>query len=269
MNITIQKPFSVSEIGKRINNEDSIYPNNEYVTVNDRLFLVCDGVGGSNKGEVASSVACESIQSYFNTFLDEEKAFDPVFIEKAVRFTEIRFDDYIKKNATAKGMATTLCLLYFAPEGVFLTHAGDSRIYQFRNGEIIFKTEDHSLINSMIKNGQVAPEDANKHPQKNVIYRAIQGTSVPVDVDVAKITNVMPGDLFLMCTDGVTEALTDEDLRKIFSGKDSSEDKLTKIKECCRYKARDNYSAYLIPIQEVNEMNVFKQVMTSFLYFFA
>jgi protein phosphatase len=269
MNIKIQKPFSVSEIGKRINNEDSIYPKNEYVSVEDRLFLVCDGVGGSNKGEVASSVACESIQTYFRTFLEPDKTFDPVFIEKAVRYTEIRFDDYIRKNPTAKGMATTLCLLYFAPEGIFLTHAGDSRIYQFRDGKIIFKTEDHSLINSMVKNGQVAPEDARTHPQKNVIYRAIQGTHVPVDIDVEKISDVLPGDLFLMCTDGVTEALDDDELCKIFAEKDSSEDKLTQIKECCRYKARDNYSAYLIPVQEVNEMNVFKQVMTSFLYLFA
>jgi protein phosphatase len=269
MNITIQKPFSVSEIGQRINNEDSIYPNNEYVGVNDRLFLVCDGVGGSNKGEVASAVACESIQTYFRTFLETEEKFNPIFIEKAVRYTEIRFDDYIKKNPIAKGMATTLCLLYLAPDAAYLTHAGDSRIYQFRNGEIIFKTEDHSLINSMIKTGQVAPEDAMKHPQKNVIYRAIQGTNIPVDIDVTKITNILPGDMFLMCTDGVTEALSDDELCQIFSEKDSSEDKLTKIKDCCRFKARDNYSAYLIPIQEVDEMNVFKQVMTSFLYFFA
>jgi protein phosphatase len=269
MNIKIHKPFSISEIGKRVNNEDSIYPTNEYATAGDRLFLVCDGVGGSNKGEIASSVACESIQTYFRTFLDVEKEFDPNFIEKAVRYTEIRFDDYIKKNPTAKGMATTLCLLYFSPEGIYLTHAGDSRIYQFRNGKIIFKTEDHSLVNSMIKNGQIKPENANKHPQRNVIYRAIQGTKIPVDVDVLKIADVQSDDLFLMCTDGVTEALNDDELCEIFLKQDSFEDKLTRIKECCRYKAKDNYSAYLIPIQEVDKLNIIKQAMTSFLYLFA
>lgn len=269
MHITIQKPFSISEIGKRLNNEDAIYPNNEYATTNDKLFIVCDGVGGSNKGEAASSIACDSIQTYFHTFLDPEKEFEPEFIEKAVRYTEIRFDDYLKQNPDAKGMATTICLLYIASDGIYLTHAGDSRIYQFRDGEIIFKTEDHSLINSMIKNGQVDARDAGNHPQKNVIYKAIQGSKSPVDIDVIKLTDIQPNDQFLMCTDGVIEAFNDEELSEIIAQTGSSEDKLTKIKEYCRDNARDNYSAYLIPIQEVDKVNVFKQVMTSFLYAFV
>ena len=260
MNITIQKPFSINEIGKRFNNEDSIFPNDEFVSINNRLFLVCDGVGGSNKGEVASSIACDSIQTYFHTFLDTEKEFDPQFIEKSVRYTEIRFDEYIKKNPFAGGMATTLCLLYFATEGVYLTHAGDSRIYQFRDGKMIFKTEDHSLVNSMVKTGKINPEDADKHPQKNVIYRAIQGAHSPVEIDIIKITDVLPNDEFLMCTDGVTEVWSDNDLCEVFSSDVSSEEKINTIREYCRNKARDNYSAYLIPIQEVNKMNVFKQI---------
>ena len=167
--------------------------------------------------------------------------------------------------ASASGMATTLCLLYFALEGVYLTHAGDSRIYQFREGKMIFKTEDHSLVNSMVKNGKINPDDANKHPQKNVIYRAIQGTHSPVEVDVLKITDVLPDDEFFMCTDGVTEVWSDDDLCKVFSTNISSEEKINTIKERCRDNARDNYSAYLIPIYEVNKMNVFKQI---FLYAF-
>jgi len=267
MNITIQKPFSINEIGQRLNNEDSIYPSNELISINNRLFLVCDGVGGANKGEVASSIACDSIQTYFRTFIDTEKEFDSQFIEKSVRYTEIRFDEYLRKNPSARGMATTLCLLYFAPEGVYLTHAGDSRIYQFRNGKMIFKTEDHSLVNSMVKAGKIKAKDADKHPQKNVIYRAIQGSHSQVDVDVVKITDVLPNDEFLMCTDGVTEVWSDDDLSTVFSTDISSEEKINLIKEQCRVKARDNYSAYLIPIQEVNKMNVFKQIfLYSFLY---
>jgi len=265
MNITLQKPFSVSETGKRFNNEDSIYPNNELTGINNRLFLVCDGVGGANKGEVASKIACDAIETYFRSYLDTDTEFDPVFIEKSVRYTEILFDEYIKKNSSARGMATTLCLLYFAKEGVYLTHAGDSRIYQFRDGKMIFKTEDHSYVNSMVKIGKINPEDAEKHPQKNVIYRAIQGTHSPVDIDVIKITDVQPKDEFLMCTDGITEVWNDDDLCKIFSLDLSSEEKINAIKDRCRNNSRDNYSAYLIPILEVNKINVFKQI---FLYAF-
>jgi len=264
MNITLQKPFSVSEVGKRFNNEDSIYPNEGFVGINNRLFLVCDGVGGSNKGEVASSIACDSIQTYFRSFLDTEQVFDSRFIEKSVRYAEIRFDEYVKNNPSARGMATTLCLLYFAPEGVYLTHAGDSRIYQFRAGEMIFKTEDHSLVNSMIKSGKIKPNEAGNHPQRNIIYRAIQGSNSPVEVDIIKITDVLPDDEFLMCTDGVTEVWSDDDLCNVFSAGISSEEKINRIKERCRDMARDNYSAYLIPILEVNKMNVFKQIFLSF-----
>jgi len=265
MNITIQKPFSINEIGKRFNNEDSIYPNNDPMDIHNRLFLVCDGVGGSNKGEAASSIACDSIQTYFRSFLDIETPFDPLFIEKSIRYTEIRFDEYLRNNPSAQGMATTLCLLYFAPECIYLTHAGDSRIYQFRNGKMIFKTEDHSLVNSMVRTGKLTPEEAGTHPRKNVIYRAIQGSHSPVEIDVTKITDVLPDDEFFMCTDGVTEAWSDNDLCNVFSMSASTEEKMNIIRENCRSKSRDNYSAYLIPIQDVSKMNVFKQL---FLYAF-
>lgn len=268
MYITIKKPFSISEIGKRMNNEDSIYPVGDYGTVNDRLFLVCDGVGGSNKGEVASSVACDSIQTYFTTFLDTEKKFDPEFIRKAIRYTEIRFDDYIKDNPIANGMATTLCLLYLAPDRIYLTHAGDSRIYQFRKGKIIFKTEDHSLVNSWVKTGKINPEEAEKHPQRNVIYKAIQGSKIPVEIDIEQITDIHPGDRFLMCTDGIMESLNDNELSELFSKDDSPEDTLATIKNRCNDNSRDNYSAYLITINEIEDMSTFKHVMTSFLYAF-
>ena len=91
MNITIGKPWAVCEKGGRQNNEDSIYPLPEMVNSNQKLFLVCDGVGGSEKGEIASSLACESFQTFFSTFLDDEPSEE--FINKAIRYTEARFDD--------------------------------------------------------------------------------------------------------------------------------------------------------------------------------
>ncbi len=268
MIISILKPFSINEIGKRTNNEDSIYPKNENVSIDDRLFLVCDGVGGANKGEVASSLACESIQTYFRTFLDVENDIDTDFIEKAIRYTETRFDEYIKENPEAKGMATTLCLIYLSPNGAFITHAGDSRIYQERANKIIFRTEDHSLVNTWIKSGMINEEEAKNHPRKNVIYRAIQGSEHPIEVDVVQLVDIQPGDNFLMSTDGVNEAISDTEICSILSDKGSPESKLSTIKEICSSKARDNFSAFLIPIQDVQEAKTFKQFFLSFLYSF-
>ena len=109
MNITICKPWAVCEKGGRQNNEASIYPLPERVNSNQKLFLVCDGVGGSEKGEIASSLACESFQTFFSTFLEDEPTEE--FVNKAVGYTEVRFDDYVKNHPEAKGMATTLTMV--------------------------------------------------------------------------------------------------------------------------------------------------------------
>ncbi|MDR1762351.1 MAG: protein phosphatase 2C domain-containing protein [Dysgonamonadaceae bacterium] len=267
MNIKLQRPHSISEIGKRINNEDSVFPRDEDVSSDDRLFLVCDGVGGSNKGEVASALACDAIHTYFDSFIDHAASFEPDFIEKAVRYAETRFDEQVAENHSAKGMATTLCLLYVTDEGIYAAHAGDSRIYQFRGGEILFRTEDHTLVNLWVKTGQITTEEALVHPQKNVILQALQGTKNPVEVEVAKITNVEPDDVFLMCSDGVTETFSDKELCAVMAENNSIEDKMEKIHSACRRKSRDNYSAYLIPVREVNKENVIKQVFATLFSF--
>ena len=109
MSITIGKPCAVCEKGGRANNEDCVFPEEEYTESGQRLFLVCDGVGGAERGEVASALACESIRTYFDTFLGDA---DPTadFIQRALRYTETRFDAYLQAHPEAKGMATTLTL---------------------------------------------------------------------------------------------------------------------------------------------------------------
>lgn len=265
MKISVEKPYSINEIGKRLNNEDFTLPLNEEVSTDHKLYLVCDGVGGANKGEAASAIACESIQTYFNTFMDPEKEIDAEFIEKSIRYTEIRFDEYIKNNPSAKGMATTLCLLYISDSGIFLAHAGDSRIYQFRNGNIIFKTEDHSLVNALLKNGKINPEEAQTHPQKNIILRAIQGTSHPVDTDIVKLDDIQPGDQFFLCTDGIFEVMNDTLISQILSKEDNAQNKMNEIRDLCNGKTRDNFSAYLIPIHDVQQTRTFNQIFATFL----
>ena len=182
MNITIGNPWAVSEKGGRLNNEDSIFPLPETANSNQNLFLVCDGVGGAEKGEIASSLACESFQTFFSTFREGEPNAD--FINKAIRYTEARFDDYVAIHPEAKGMATTLTMTFVGTTGITLAHVGDSRIYHFRKGEILFQTEDHSLVNSLVKLGKITHEEVTHHPQRNVIIRAIQGTDHPTEADV-------------------------------------------------------------------------------------
>lgn len=263
MNIALERPYAISEKGRRSNNEDSIYPLSELVTSDQNLFVVCDGVGGAEKGEIASALACESFQTYFSTFLDGDPTED--FIKKAVQYTETRFDEYVANHPQAKGMATTLTMVYVGTSGITVAHIGDSRIYQFRKGELVFRTEDHSLVNSLLKLGQITPEEAINHPQKNVITRAIAGSDQPAEIDVSLLTDIQSGDYMLICTDGVTECLSDNDLSGVFSSFSIENIKNT-IVECCSEKARDNYSFYILPIQQVLNSPNYKQFILSFFY---
>ncbi|MDH6306341.1 serine/threonine protein phosphatase PrpC [Parabacteroides sp. PF5-5] len=268
MNITIGKPCAISEKGCRQNNEDSIYPLPEAVSANQKLFLVCDGVGGAEKGEIASALACEYFQTYFSSMLDKDEP-TPEFIHKALRYTEANFDNYILQHPEATGMATTLTMLHIGKSGITLAHIGDSRIYQFRNGKIINRTEDHSLVNSLVKLGQISPEEAAHHPQKNVITRAIHGTSQSTSADVMFVDDIRPGDYFFMCTDGVLESFSDEELSSVFREKTASEVIKDTIMESCNSKTRDNFSFYIIPIQNVQETVGVKQNILSFFYSFV
>jgi len=156
MQTTINSPFALNEIGSRSNNEDTIYPNKKQATKEDTLFLVCDGVGGSEKGEIASQLVCEGFAFYFD--LKPESEFEQInedYIKGALEYSQDKIDEYLAENPNSKGMGTTLTLLSFHSQGATIAHVGDSRVYQIRNGEIIFKTSDHSFVNELVKDASI------------------------------------------------------------------------------------------------------------------
>jgi len=268
MNITLERPYAATEKGMRRNNEDYIYPLSELASPGQRLFMVCDGVGGAEKGEVASALACDYFQTFFTTFLDGN---DPTedFINRAVRYTESRFDEYISQHPEAKGMATTLTLIYIGESGIVVAHIGDSRVYQFREGQVIFETEDHSWVQSMVQLGQLTREEAAVHPKKNIITRAISGSTHSVKADVAVISEIQDGDLFFLCTDGVIECFSNENLASVFRSGKSSEAIKDEIIDRCSRESKDNFSFYIVPVQSVKKMSGYKQFLLSFFYSFA
>ena len=263
MNITIGKTVAVSERGGRRNNEDAIYPQPENVLQKDRLFLVCDGVGGAERGEVASALACESIRSYFDTYLTEDHPSEE-FVQCAIRYAETQFDNYIETHPDAAGMATTLTLVYIGSKGVTMAHVGDSRIYYYRGQNTLYKTSDHSLVNSLVQMGRISEEEAATHPQRNVILRAIQGTKSPTEADVMLWTDVEAGDKIFMCTDGVLECFTNESLLE--SSYQSAIDMKDLLLERCTGNTKDNYSFYILPIQRVQTAHRLTQNIRSFFY---
>jgi protein phosphatase len=267
MNITLGRPVAISEKGPRPDNEDYIYPLSELANANQKLFIVCDGVGGAEKGEIASSLACESIQTFFSTFAEGDPS--PQFINKAIQYTETRFDEYVATHPEAMGMATTMTLACMGDSGIIAAHTGDSRIYQFRKGQLLFQTDDHSLVNEWVKQGMITPEEAFHHPRKNIITRAIQGSEHPVEADVVQLTDIQPGDYLFMCTDGVTDCMTNDMLSQLFAGNQTPDGIKDTIVEMCSEGSRDNYSFYIIPIQNTQNSVNYSQIISSFFYIFT
>ena len=231
--------FTISEQGKRDYNEDFLFVEND-----SELFLVCDGVGGNNKGEVASQKACENFVQY----LSENPDYSVTGLEKALTVCESKFDAYTDLNPDAKGMATTLTLLKLFPDKAVVGHIGDSRVYQVRNGEILFQTSDHSFVNELVASGFLTPEEALTHPKRNQITRAIQGSENNTYIDVNEIGSVEVNDYFMLCSDGILEGIDDTFIQNIFLENNSLENIKELMLYNCREKSSDNFTAIVIKI---------------------
>ena len=231
--------FTISETGKRPYNEDYLFAHPD-----SNLFLVCDGVGGSSKGEGASRKACGTFADHLLGTSD----FSVEGIEKALVHTESQFDEYTRENPDAQGMATTLTLLKLFPEKAVLAHIGDSRVYHIRDGEILFQTTDHSFVNELVASGFLTPEEAKTHPKRNQITRAIQGSEHPTYIDVHTVESIQEEDYFLLCSDGILEAIDEDFIQRNFLKENNLEQLKGRILEICRELSSDNFTAIVIKI---------------------
>ncbi|MDR1055747.1 MAG: protein phosphatase 2C domain-containing protein [Prevotellaceae bacterium] len=247
--MNINKPYALNEIGKRQNQEDSIFPAKNRANNNTRFFLVCDGMGGHENGEVASQTVCESFAAFLKDINPDD--FNKAAFGQALNFA---YDELDKKdNSPAHGskMGTTLTFLYLNNKGAFLAHIGDSRIYHVRGNKILYKTQDHSLVNDLLKAGIISPEEAENHPKKNVITRAMQPHLEKRNkVGVYETADIKTGDYFFLCSDGILESLSDDRLVFILGEQAADSEKIQAINEICKEHSNDNFSAYLVPVAE-------------------
>lgn len=251
MAISIHPPLGFTFQGQRDNNEDSIYPAVGQATPQNRFFIVCDGVGGAQKGELASRIAVESFANYFDKY--PSLLFSEADLNAAFNATQAQFDAVLEAQHLLRGMATTFTFVGFHDQGATLAHIGDSRIYQIRNGNIVFKSEDHSKVNYLLKSGMITPEQARTHPERNVIMRAIQGSHRETELEINHLSDVQAGDYFFQCTDGVLENVTDEALGQILLSEQENSAKLQLLLNLCEGNTRDNYSGYLVQVATIND----------------
>lgn len=242
-------PLSILELGQRENQEDSIFPPFNMSTSNDTLFIVCDGMGGHESGEVASGTICETLSNFLNHNLPGDEFSEELFKE-ALSASYDALD--LKDNGAQKKMGTTMTLLKLYRDGCFMAHIGDSRIYHIRptTREILYKSRDHSLVNDLYDIGEITLEQMKTSSQRNIITRVMQPLQrYRSKADIKLSNDIQIGDYFLLCTDGILENLEDDNLVNILCMDISNQEKMDILYQVT-INNRDNHSAYLIHIDK-------------------
>jgi protein phosphatase len=211
-----------SDVGrKRKGNEDSLSLNPE-----QNLYVVADGMGGHAAGEVASRVAVEAINEFVTLTggneeitwpfgLDDSISYEGNRLKTAIRHANRRVLEATRERAEYEGMATTVAAVLVDGDTAHLAHVGDSRIYLWGAGEISQLTNDHSWVNEQIQSGVISAEQARSHPLRNVVTRALGGRpDLVVDVQQRRMR---AGDVLLLCSDGLTTMIGDEDIARILA----------------------------------------------------
>ncbi|MFW5967312.1 MAG: Stp1/IreP family PP2C-type Ser/Thr phosphatase [Persicimonas sp.] len=217
----------ITDVGKaREHNEDDFYLSDG----NEALCVVADGMGGHRSGEVASAMAIKAMVEYYRETMSKEDLEEAAqegedfaeLIQRRLRQAVQKANEAVftaaSESEVYRGMGTTIVSGYFTDREVFLANIGDSRAYRLRDGDLEQRTEDHSLANEYMRMGILAAEDMEYFPYKNVITRAC-GLAANVEVDVHR-EELQPGDLFLFCTDGLTDMVADDRLRELLLEED-------------------------------------------------
>ena len=240
--------FYLHEIGSKRNQEDYLWPVPPTATSDDRIFIVCDGVGGSGYGEVASKIVAQTV----GTGLLKTPAGEigPDRIDALLEAARLKMEAYAAEHGEAPDMATTFCLLYLTRDKAFVSWLGDSRVYHLGQHEVLYRTEDHSLVNSLVRAGQISAEDARTHPQKNLLLQAVRAGEAHPHADSHWITDIRDGDHFLLCTDGLLENVTEADFFQLIAQQaDGTMDLAAGFRQLCLDRTKDNYSLYMIRVR--------------------
>lgn len=220
-------------------NEDSLLLNTE-----QRIFAVADGVGGAEAGEVASQTAIEVLEEAFRHQVDGEDIED--LMELAIQRANASIHQMAQEHVKFSMMATTIVALHLKGNIATIGHVGDSRLYRLApDGSLVRETEDHSVVEEEVRAGRMTVEQAANHHSKNVISRAL-GAEDSVEVDL-KTIEVEEGTEFLLCTDGITRHISDNELRQLLITQDNLRELCGELKRRCYERgAEDNLTAVVL-----------------------
>jgi len=239
--LRVAEHYAATDTGRqRRANEDSLL-------ARAPLFVVADGMGGAQAGEVASRVAVEFFQSGLADGSQPE-----LELAGLAQAANARIYELSHTNAEQAGMGTTLTAVYVGEQEVAIAHVGDSRAYCLRDGQLLRLTDDHSLVDELMRQGRLTPEEAIEHPQRSVITRAL-GPEDVVDVDTRSF-QARAGDVYLLCSDGLTTMLSEQDISAVLLAhgplRDAGEALIAAANQA---GGRDNITVVLLRLEEVGQ----------------
>ncbi len=216
----------------RSSNEDALF-------ARPPVFVVADGMGGAQAGEIASSEAVRPFEDFTPPAAAPEAA-----LAALIRAANQRIHAMAAENDERSGMGTTVTAAVVSGGSVSIVHVGDSRAYRWRGGELEQLTEDHSLVGEMLRQGKISASEAEMHPQRSIITRAL-GIEPEVEIDTASV-DWEPGDIFLLCSDGLTSMVPDQEIATIIGERESLEAAVAGLVDAANtHGGRDNISVIL------------------------
>ena len=246
MKISIFQPQAICEKGQRKNQEDAVFPELGSATASSRLFIVCDGMGGHDSGEVASAAVCRGLSELPCDGLVSDEQFSAALAHA--------YDVLDAADVKHEGkMGTTMTMLCLHRGGALAAHIGDSRIYHLRpaTGEVLYRSTDHSLVQQLYDLGEISYNDMARSMRRNIILKAMQPFQEHrTPATLVHITDIRPGDYFYLCSDGMLEDMEDDEMLSILRADSNDEEKRQALTRRTQDNA-DNHSAYLIHVTAV------------------
>ena len=238
MALRIVEKASVTDVGRqRQSNEDAFFERSP-------LFAVADGMGGARAGEVASRMAVEELAT-----MDDSGSRAEERLREIARGANRRIYEMAQGDSEHAGMGTTFTAVLVAGREVAVGHVGDSRLYRLRDGQLERLTHDHSLVEELVRQGKLTPEEAEVHPQRSIITRAL-GPESDVQVDTFTHT-ARDGDVYLLCSDGLSGMVSDDGMRQILTGSSSLDDAARGLVDAANANGgKDNITAVLFRVAD-------------------
>lgn len=237
--LRVAEHYAITDTGlQRRANEDALLARSP-------LFVVADGMGGAQAGEVASRIAVETFGENGEDYSDPAQA-----LAAHAHAANARIHELSHSDAAHAGMGTTVSAIYVGEQEVTIAHVGDSRVYCLRGGQLLRLTDDHSLVDELIRQGRLTPEEAEEHPQRSIITRAL-GPEATVEVDT-RTFRARPEDLYLLCSDGLTSMVGEQRMAQLMREHERLRDiGQALVQEANAEGGRDNITAVLLRLEDV------------------